>query len=99
VVASRSGLSDGVDGQKRGLGLHVVHVARVGYPGPLHGDLDRVRNLSDHLAPPDVFGKQYLAHRVSDREPRLVATYGAGLWHCREPGWGGARHPPRATRL
>ena len=50
VVPAALGVADGVDGQQRRLGLHVVHVGRVGDPGPLHRDLDRGGDLRDHRA-------------------------------------------------
>ena len=50
-LAARLGVADGVDGQQRGLGLHVVHVGGVGDAGPLHRDLHRVGDLLDHRRP------------------------------------------------
>ena len=74
-LAARLGVADRVDGQQRRLGLHVVHVCRVGDAGALHRDLHRVSDLRDHRRPTDVLGKQRLAHREPDRQPRLVGLH------------------------
>ena len=66
------GVGDGLEGQQRRLGLDVVHVGRVGDAGPLHRDLHPGGDLLDHRQPADVLGQDLLAHRVADRQPRLV---------------------------
>ena len=71
------GVADGVDGQQRGLGLHVVHVGRVGDAGRSIADLHGVGDLLDHRdGRPMSSGSSTLAHREADGQPRLVGLLG-----------------------
>ena len=80
-LAARLRVTDGVDRQQRRLGLHVVHVGRVGDAGALHGDLHGVGDLADHPGVADLLGQDRLAHREPDRQPRLVGLLGLVGWH------------------
>src|SRR5699024_7970695 len=68
--------ADGVVGQQRCLGLHIVHICRVTDAGLAHGVLDRGGHLFAHRRATDLFGLQLLAHGESHAQPRLIGLGG-----------------------
>ncbi len=78
VVAAGLRVVDGRQGQERGLGLHVVDVARVVDAGDLHGLADARRDLLHHGGAADVLGEDDLAHRDADAQPGFVGLHRRG---------------------
>src|SRR6266508_1984075 len=96
VVAAALGVADGVDGQQRRLGLHVVDVGGVGDARLGHRAGHPGRDLLDHAAPADLLGPDRVAHRHPDGQPRLVVSQHLG-WISKAALVGGLR-PLRGCR-
>ena len=70
-MPARLRLANGIDGEQRGLGLDVVHVAGIVDASVAHRGLNRLRDLLDHRRPADILGQELRAQCSSDRQARF----------------------------
>ena len=85
-----------VDGEQRRLGLHIMHVGRIGDAGVAHGGAHALGDFLHHRRPADILRENLGAHGGADDQPRFVRRAGLGV--AREHGRVRRDHAVAAAR-